>query len=142
MGSGLSLKIPASEETVETGKQFYQYHVDRSEYYDSVYDVLDYEYFQERLESHGRFMIYQRINNDIIEAAPSELQEVRDEHTEDGYRFTDREGMEAFAAWLESARTALAADDALLDGLDRIISKCQHMIEFALEHDYEIAYSH
>lgn len=142
MGSGLSLKVPSDEQTAQTGRQFYNYHVKRSDYHDSIDDVFDYEYFREQMEECGSFTIYQRINNDIIEAAPNELQEIRDEHTEDGYRFTDREGMEAFSAWLESARTTLATNDALSDGLDWIISKCQHMIEFALKHDYDIVYSY
>ena len=50
--------------------------------------------------------------------------------------------MEAFSAWLESARTTLAAHGELSDPTDRTITTCQHMIQFALEHDYDVAYSY
>ncbi|MEZ3116793.1 hypothetical protein RYH80_12815 [Halobaculum sp. MBLA0147] len=87
-------------------------------------------------------MIYKKIPHTIIEAAPDTLPDLLDEHTENGHRFTDREGMEAFSAWLESARTTLAANDELSDPTDQTIATCQHMIEFALEHGYDVAYSY
>ncbi|MEZ3116795.1 hypothetical protein RYH80_12825 [Halobaculum sp. MBLA0147] len=142
MGDGLSLKVPADEETAETGRRFYQYHADQSQYHESIDDILDYKYFRERLDDRGRFMIYRKIPHTIIEPAPDILSDLLDEHTENGHRFTDREGMEALSAWLEDARSTLAANGELSNPRDQTITTCQHMIEFALEHDYDIVYSY
>lgn len=141
MGSGLSLKVPEADRTMETGRRFYQFHVERSQYHDSLDDYTPYRNFVRTLRESDLFLIYHGINNDIVAAAPPGLRDMLDEHTENGHRFTDREGMEALSAWLEDARVSLAAADELDEGLDKTVSVCRHMIEFALEHDYDIAYS-
>ncbi|MEZ3116794.1 hypothetical protein RYH80_12820 [Halobaculum sp. MBLA0147] len=143
MGSALSLEVPADEQTVETGRRFYEYHVEQSEHLDSVDDHLPYEQFTRRIRERNRFMIYQKIPHSIFEAAPEPLWEVCKEHTEDGYEFTDREGMEALSAWLESARESpTTGKEDLVRANNQTISKCQHMVEFALEHGYSVVYSH
>lgn len=142
MGTIVSLVVPEQERTLQTGRRFYEYHVDHSEYDESLHDPVEFDSFVDALEEGGKFGIWKKPTRRVVAAAEGPARDVLSAHADDGNTIGDPEGLDALHEWLESARDTLATTGRLSVGDDRTIELCQHIVEFARVNGYAVEYGY
>ncbi|QIB74046.1 hypothetical protein G3I44_06900 [Halogeometricum borinquense] len=140
MGATFLLVVPEEEETLETAKQFYRYHVQNSEHDDDLEGVFEYEQVKKRLEQEIFFMVYKKPTTAVVDAGEPSMQEVQYKYEDDDHVVRDPEGLNQFIQSLETARENLQRDGDLFEGKDRTIEMCINLIEFAKKNGYGISF--
>ncbi|WP_363465945.1 hypothetical protein [Halogeometricum borinquense] len=140
MGATFLLVVPEEEETLETAKQFYRYHVQNSEHDDDLEGVFEYEQVKKRLEQEIFFMVYKKPTTAVVDAGEPSMQEVQYKYEDDDHVVRDPEGLDQFIQSLETARENLQRDGDLFEGKDRTIEMCINLIEFAKKNGYGISF--
>ncbi|RYJ15226.1 hypothetical protein ELS19_15575 [Halogeometricum borinquense] len=140
MGATFLLVVPEEEETLETAKQFYRYHVQHSEHDDDLEGVFEYEQVKNRLEQESGFMVYKKPTTAVVDAGEPSMQEIQYKYEDDDHVVRDPEGLDLFIQSLETARENLQRDGDLSEGKDRTIEMCINLIEFAKKNEYGISF--
>ena len=138
MGGAFSLIVPEEEQTVELAERFYQYHLEHSDYDESVEDIFDRERFFKRMEEDDMFMLWNKPTRTVIEAGEPPIAEVLFEYAEGNNTVYDPEGLDEFLNVLETARENLSQEE--VDIRDRTIEFCENLINFAKENGYGVAF--
>jgi hypothetical protein len=138
MGGAFSLIVPEEEQTVELAERFYQYHLERSDYDESVEDIFDRERFFERMEEDDMFMLWNKPTKTVTEAGEPTTAEILFEYAEGNNTVYDPEGLDEFSKMLETARENLSEEE--VDVRDRTIEFCENLINFARENGYGVAF--
>ncbi|RYJ15473.1 hypothetical protein ELS19_14450, partial [Halogeometricum borinquense] len=85
MGATFLLVVPNEEQTLETGKTVYQYHVENSKYDDTLADLPPYQYFKNDLQQDGTFMIYEKPTTSVVDAGEPSMQEIQYKYEDDDH---------------------------------------------------------
>ncbi|RYJ15273.1 hypothetical protein ELS19_01120, partial [Halogeometricum borinquense] len=138
MGSAFSLVVPEEEETLETGKQFYRYHAENSNYDGSIGEISAFERFKKRLRQKGRFRIAEKPTKVVIEAGEPSMADIVLEYADKNGVIHDPEGLDLFVKSLEDSREQLRGElsDDRMEIMERTIERCINLIEYAKENGY------
>ena len=138
MVGAFSLIVPEEKETVELAERFYQYHLEHSDYDESVEDIYGRKRFIERLKEKNKFMLWNNPTSTVIEAGEPPIAEIIFEYAEENDTVYDPEGLDKFLEVLETARENLSEEE--VEVRDGTIEFCENLINFAKENGYGVAY--
>lgn len=141
--TSMKLAVPDEEQSLEVGKEYYQFQMAQGGYDPtvSVEDHLYYQQFKDSYESYGEFVLTERVTHAITDVVGPELESVSQEYRDEDWVVWDPAGLKQFIDALEDARERLAAEDDLHEATEQTINQAINLVRFARDRGYGVIFS-